>query len=79
MNRLPSPCIPVRVGGVATLAILSVLSGAAQTATNAPAVMEKSVVEGLSLNETILPTARPLNSVLGDDRSIVDTPGRSPL
>lgn len=76
MNRTPSPCIPVRVGGVATLAFLSAITAMAQSSssTNGPAVMDKSVVEGLSLNETILPTARPLNSVLGDDRSIVDTP-----
>lgn len=74
MNRLPSPFIPFRVGGVAALAFLSAVSALAQTATNAPAVMEKSVVEGLSINETILPTARPLNSMLGDDRGIVDTP-----
>ena len=75
MNRNSIPCIPSRIGGVATLAFLSALTAVAQSSsTNGPAVMEKSVVEGLSLSETILPTARPLNSVLGDDRSIVDTP-----
>ena len=75
MNRNSTPCIPSRIGGVATLAFLSALTAVAQSSsTNGPAIMDKSVVEGLSLSETILPTARPLNSVLGDDRSIIDTP-----
>jgi iron complex outermembrane receptor protein len=76
MNHHSCLHIPARLGGVALLTSLAAWSVAADSAatTNAPTVMEKTVVEGLSLDETILPTARPLNSVLGDDRSIIDTP-----
>ncbi|MFM8360939.1 MAG: TonB-dependent receptor plug domain-containing protein, partial [Verrucomicrobiota bacterium] len=42
--------------------------------TNAPTEMQKTVVVGLPLEETILPTARPVGSVMGDDRSIIETP-----
>jgi outer membrane receptor for monomeric catechols len=34
----------------------------------------KIVVEGLPVEETVLPTVRPVSSVMGDDRSIIDTP-----
>ncbi len=81
------PSVPVfcgRFGGVACSSVLAAVAVSAQSSTNAPvsttatnappSTMEKTVVEGLALNETILPTARPINSVLGDDRSIVDTP-----
>ncbi len=76
MNHHSCLHIPARLGGVALLTCLASGSVVAQTAasTNAPTVMEKTVVEGLPLDETVLPTARPLNSVLGDDRSIIDTP-----
>lgn len=47
---------------------------AAGSSTNAPAEMDKTVVVGLPLEETILPTARPVGSVMGDDRSVIDTP-----
>jgi hypothetical protein len=40
----------------------------------APKVMDKSVIEGIPLEETVVPTARPFNSVYGTDRSIIDTP-----
>lgn len=47
----------------------------AQSATpNAPSLMEKTVIEGIPLEETVVPTARPFNSVYGTDRSIIDTP-----
>ncbi len=76
MNHHSCLHIPARLGGVALLTSLAAWSVAAQNAasTNAPTVMEKTVVEGLPLDETVLPTARPLSSVLGDDRSIIDTP-----
>lgn len=55
--------------------------GAQTSATNAPPStlqgtndLSRVVVEGLPLNETVLPTARPVDSVMGDDRSIIDTP-----
>ena len=84
MSRILSP-VPVfcsRMSGVACSSVLAALAVSAQTPTEAPlsgtntppSTMEKTVVEGLALNETILPTARPINSVLGDDRSIIDTP-----
>ena len=47
---------------------------AGQAQTNTPTVMEKSVIEGIPLEETVVPTARPFNSVYGTDRSILDTP-----
>lgn len=50
------------------------LAAKAQSTPNATNTMEKTVVVGIPLEETVLPTARPLNSVLGDDRSILDTP-----
>jgi len=34
----------------------------------------KIVVEGLPVEETVLPTVRPVQSVMGDDRSVIDTP-----
>ncbi|MEY3545849.1 MAG: hypothetical protein RLZZ313_210, partial [Verrucomicrobiota bacterium] len=37
-------------------------------------VLDKVVVEGLSIEETVLPTARPVESVMGDDRSVLETP-----
>jgi outer membrane receptor for monomeric catechols len=75
MNHTLSLRLPVCIGGVATLACLANISINAQiVSTNAPTTMQKTVVEGLSLDETILPTARPLDSVLGDERSIIDTP-----
>lgn len=36
--------------------------------------LDKVVVEGLALEDTVLPTARPVESVMGDSRSIIDTP-----
>jgi outer membrane receptor for monomeric catechols len=73
------PLIPRRIGGVACLAVLGSLRLMSQTTpdtsgTNAPAVLDKIVVEGLPLEETVLPTARPVDSVMGDERSIIDTP-----
>jgi iron complex outermembrane recepter protein len=53
---------------------MAALAAAGQSATNTPAAMEKTIVEGIPLEETILPTARPVSSVMGDDRSILDTP-----
>ena len=75
MNQHSCLHIPARLGGVALLTCLAAWSVSAETATtNAPTVMEKTVVEGLPLDETVLPTARPLSSVMGDDRSIIETP-----
>jgi len=67
--------LPGRIGGVATLAFASSVAAYAQ-APVAPATntLEKVVVEGLRLEDTILPTARPVESVMGDDRSVIDTP-----
>ncbi len=74
-----------RIGGLATA--LAAHSLAAQSPTLPPVPqappeptsadtnnLSRIVVEGLPLSETVLPTARPVESVLGDDRSILDTP-----
>ena len=55
-------------------AITARFDGHAQTAPTAPKVMDKTVIEGIPLEETVVPTARPFNSVYGTDRSIIDTP-----
>ena len=69
-----------KLGGLATAMAAHTL-GAQTAATNAPPSglqgtndLSRVVVEGLPLNETVLPTARPVDSVMGDDRSIIDTP-----
>lgn len=54
------------------LAITARIAGAAQS-TNST-TMEKTVIEGVPLEETIVPTARPFSSVYGSDMSILDTP-----
>ncbi len=36
--------------------------------------MDKFTVSGVPVDSDILPTIRPIGSVLGDDRSILDTP-----
>ncbi|HEY0968610.1 MAG TPA: TonB-dependent receptor [Opitutaceae bacterium] len=66
-----------------TLALLSAAAAAlnplaAQTATVAPGSetveMERFEVSGVPIEQQILPTSRPVNSVYGTDRSILDTP-----
>jgi iron complex outermembrane recepter protein len=67
--------LPGRIGGVATLALVPFLAAQAQEATpGSTNVLDKVVVEGLPIEETVLPTARPVESVMGDDRSILETP-----
>ena len=51
----------------------------AQTTTTAPTsdgvtVLDKFVIKDVALEDQIMPTVRPVSSVLGDDRSIIDTP-----
>ncbi len=62
-------------------ALASVLP--AQTAAPAPApattagpvtVMDKFVTSDVPVEDQVLPTVRPIGSVMGDDRSIIDTP-----
>lgn len=53
---------------------LSARSAWAQSSTNTPSTMATTVIEGIPLEETIVPTARPFNSVYGSDMSILDTP-----
>ena len=65
--------LPIRIGSIATLALASGASALAQSA-GSTNVLDKVVVEGLSLQDTVLPTARPVESVMGDDRSILETP-----
>ena len=61
--------LPIRIGSFAALALSTGYWAMAQTpgSTN---VLDKVVVEGLPIEETVLPTARPVESVMGDDRSI---------
>ncbi len=66
------------------LALAAGFSGllSAQTASTAPAatssepvtLLEKLTVSDVPLENQVLPTVRPIGSVLGDDRSIIDTP-----
>lgn len=69
----PTLWLPMRIGGFAAMALTSGLGVQAQSAgtTN---TLDKVVVEGLAIDETVLPTARPVESVMGDSRSIIDTP-----
>ena len=62
------------VAAACAAAISARFAGHAESTTNAPSVMEKTVIEGIPLEETVVPTARPFNSVYGTDRSIIDTP-----
>lgn len=64
------------IAAACAAAITARFAGYAQSAsgTNAPSVMDKTVIEGIPLEETVVPTARPFNSVYGTDRSILDTP-----
>lgn len=62
---------------MASLSLVTPLLGQ----TNAPpapasekTVLDRVVVEGVPIEELIVPTARPFNSVYGTDRSILDTP-----
>jgi len=43
----------------------------AQTSTN---TLEKTIIEGVPVEESVIPTIRPVNSVYGSDRAILDTP-----
>ena len=68
-----------RIATATTLALTVVPSLVAQVATNAPAdgdIVElmPMVIEGIPLEETVVPTARPFNSVFGTERSIIETP-----
>jgi len=42
--------------------------------TQEPVTLDKFTVSGVPVDSDILPTIRPIGSVLGDDRSILDTP-----
>jgi len=70
---------------LATLGVISPLISQAQStntpaatpapaATSPEAVTNRVLVEAIPIEEQVLPTARPFNSVYGDDRSIIDTP-----
>src|SRR5258708_4807140 len=73
---------PVQIRLMATLlvsaAILPSHVGAAEEKVAAPAdkvtELEKFTVSEVPLENQILPTVRPIGSVFGDDRSIIDTP-----
>ena len=57
------------------LCVLGVAAGAdALTAASATNDLSRVVVEGLPLDETVLPTGRSVGSVTGDERTILETP-----
>jgi catecholate siderophore receptor len=60
-----------KVAAAAALALSSRYGAVAQTTTNA---LEKTIIEGVPVEESVIPTIRPINSVYGTDRSIIDTP-----
>ncbi|HEY1792007.1 MAG TPA: TonB-dependent receptor [Opitutaceae bacterium] len=61
-----------------TTAVVPVKTSGANTATDAEdqdvTTLEKFTVSDVPLSEQILPTVRPIDSVYGDDRSIIDIP-----
>jgi outer membrane receptor for monomeric catechols len=68
-----------RLGGLATVVAASSLQLTSQAQAPAPATVAtneptKILVEGLPIEETVLPTVRPVQSVMGDDRSVLETP-----
>lgn len=59
----------------ASLASLTFSAGVlAQTTNAAPSNLDRIVVEGIPLEEQVVPTVRPFNSVYGSDRPILETP-----
>ena len=59
----------------ASLASLTFSAGMLAQSTNAtPSNLDRIVVEGIPLEEQVVPTVRPFNSVYGSDRPILDTP-----
>jgi catecholate siderophore receptor len=62
----------------ASLASLSVVTPLFAQSTDSPSAStnatERIIVEGVPLEEQVVPTARPFNSVYGSDRSILETP-----
>jgi catecholate siderophore receptor len=63
----------LNIAAACALAVAARYAGQAQS-TNTPTLLDKTVIEGIPLEETVVPTARPFNSVYGTDRSIIDTP-----
>jgi outer membrane receptor protein involved in Fe transport len=63
----------LKIAAACSLAIAARYGASAQSSTNT-STMEKTVIEGIPLEETVVPTARPFNSVYGADMSILDTP-----
>lgn len=61
----------LKIAAAAALALAAREGAVAQTTTN---VLEKTVIESIPLEESIVPTARPVNSVYGGDREVIDTP-----
>ena len=61
----------LKVAAAAALALSSRYGALAQTSTN---TLEKTIIEGVPVEESVIPTIRPVNSVYGSDRAILDTP-----
>jgi len=71
-HRTQAPGKFLKWGSLAPALLASQLS--AQTNTSPADANQKILVEGLPVEDTVLPTARPVQSVMGDDRNIIDTP-----
>lgn len=72
----PSPVVlSCSLGSLASLSLLMAARAQEPLPTNAPpAEIESIIVRDVPIDEDILPTARPLDSVLGDQRSVIETP-----
>lgn len=71
---------PTQVTVAALLAVLLTPRARSQSATNSPASEPETtqlapmIIQGVPLEETVVPTARSFNSVYGAERSIIETP-----
>ncbi|MCX6861924.1 MAG: TonB-dependent receptor plug domain-containing protein [Verrucomicrobia bacterium] len=59
------------IAAAAALALSARDTAQAQSSTN---VLDKTLIEAVPLEESVMPTVRPVNSVYGTDRSVIDTP-----
>ncbi|MEO7414770.1 MAG: hypothetical protein ABIZ81_15590, partial [Opitutaceae bacterium] len=71
MTTTPSCKLPFRIAMLAALGLAAVNSRAA---VDEAITMEKLEVNGVPIEQQVLPTSRPFNSVFGTEMSILDTP-----
>jgi outer membrane receptor protein involved in Fe transport len=70
-SSTPPPAPPVTTTTTTTTTTSSTASGAEEQNVT---TLEKYTVSDVPISEQILPTVRPIDSVYGDDRSIIDIP-----